>query len=120
MPILFHRHFSLGTVLYFGIILSVLLALVGYGLFHARHVFEGPFITLENEGAVQQYTPTLPITGRAENIISLSLNDRTIYTDDSGHFSETLILPPGYTIMTLTAEDRYGRVHSVERTYVRS
>ncbi|MBX9906669.1 hypothetical protein K2X96_02095 [Patescibacteria group bacterium] len=120
MPILFHRHFSLGTVLYFAIVIAVVGGVVAYGIFQARHLIEGPVITLTEEPAYAQPDAAIEIKGNAQNIISISINDRQIFTDDSGNFTETLVLPKGYTIMTLTAEDRYGRVRTVERTYVRS
>lgn len=120
MPILFHRHFSLGTALYILLISAVVGAMSAYALFQARHIIDGPLVSLRDELAHLQQSPTVTLAGTAENITALTLNGRTIYTDDQGNFTETLVLPRGYTIVTLTAEDRYGRVHSVERTFVRS
>jgi len=77
-------------------------------------------ITLISEELPYSDDPTMILTGKALNIVSLSLNGRSIYTNDSGDFKETLVLPSGYTIMTITAQDRYGRTHSLERVYVRS
>jgi hypothetical protein len=53
------------------------------------------------------------VVGEAKNVSYLSLNGRQIFTDESGTFSEKLLLPYGYTIMTLKARDRFGR----SRTY---
>lgn len=39
----------------------------------------------------------------------MSLNDRQIFPDESGSFAETLVLPNGYTIMSLKAEDKFGK-----------
>ncbi len=119
MPTLFHKNFSLGTIIYLAIIAIILGLLGSYVLFQARHIITGPVITLSEEPTPIQEGGTVTLTGRAINIVSLSLNGRTIYTDDLGNFTEMLVLPPGYTIMTLTARDRYGRTHSIERTYVR-
>ncbi len=120
MPILLRRHFSLRTLLIL-IGISLLIVTLGYYvLFQARHIIEGPQITLFDapQGAIDGATTT--VRGRVENIVAVSLNDRQIYTDDNGYFTETLVLPPGYTIMTLTAHDRYGRVRSLRHTYVRA
>ncbi len=35
---------------------------------------------------------------------------RKIYTDKDGYFKEALVLENGYTVATLQAEDRYGRI----------
>lgn len=119
MPTLFKRYFSLGTLLYGGLILALISLLCAYALFQGRHVIMGPQITLTpvvydgKEAAVN-------LSGNAQNIISLTLNGRAIYTDDTGNFEEEVVLPVGYTVLTLTAEDRYGRVRSTSREYVRT
>ncbi len=120
MPILSYKHFSLGTVVY-SIFILVLIAVIGtYVLFEARHVIDGPKITLKNEPAELARGATIVLSGSTENIVSLTLNGRTIYTNDGGDFQETVVLPTGYTRVTLTARDRYGRERTVERNYVRS
>ncbi len=119
MPILFHKHLSLGTLIYGLCIVGLCGIIATYAFFQARHIIDGPLITLTEEPAHIQSSPTITLRGTAENITSLSLNGRDIYTDDRGGFEETVILPSGYTIMTLYARDRYGREHSVTRTYVR-
>ncbi len=119
MPILFHRHFSLGTIIY-GVLVAGLVVLLGaYVLFQARYVIDGPTITLDAELSTLQHGPTVELLGQAKNIISLSLNGRTIYTNNDGHFDETLVIPLGYTIVTLVAKGRYGRTYVLERTLVR-
>ncbi len=120
MPTLFSRHVSLRTILSGIGILCLCGILALYVTFQARHILEGPIITLTSEERGEVTAPTVTLSGTALNIASLSLNGRPIYTDDTGAFTETLVLPLGYTIMTLTAKDRYGRVHWLERTYVRS
>jgi len=119
MPTLLRHQISLRTYVLSLMFLFILVLLGIYVAYQARHVILGPLITIHEEPSMALVAPTFLLTGLAENIVSLSLNGRDIYTDDTGNFSETLVLPLGYTIMTLTAKDRYGRVHSVERTYVR-
>ena len=119
MPILFHRHFSLGTLIYGVLIIGLCGLILAYAAFQARHIIDGPLITLTDEPSHLQSSSTISLEGTAENITELSLNGRTIYTDDRGYFEETIVLQRGYTIVTLHARDRYGREHSVTRTYVR-
>jgi len=87
-----------------------LIVLVGYALFEARFLLLGPTLTIATpkDGAVLSKSE-IAIEGRAENIVRISLNDRPIFIDEAGNFNEKLLLPFGYTIMTIKAEDRFGR-----------
>lgn len=120
MPTLLRRHFSLRTLLYWCVVITLCTLFASYVIFQARHIIVGPRITLLDEIPAPSATTTRTLHGIAENIVSLSLNGKTIYTDDAGVFQETLVLPLGYTVVNLTAEDRYGRVYALERTYVRT
>lgn len=86
------------------------IGLVGYGLFEARRLIEGPVLTIESpqDGSATS-SLGVRIAGKAQNISFLSINDKPSYTDESGHFSELLSLPPGFTIVTVAATDRFGR-----------
>jgi hypothetical protein len=119
MPTIFRRHFSLGALLYGGLLLIAIALFCAYALFQARHVIMGPQITLLPQ-VYDGAEATVALHGKAENIISLTLNGRAVYTDDAGNFDEEVVLPIGYTVITLTAEDRYGRVRSINREYVRT
>lgn len=102
---------AIGSILILGLILS-------YILFQARFLIAGPQIEITYELGVQTNQRTVTLEGTAHNITHLWLNDRVIYTDESGNFSEALVLENGYTIATLRAKDRYGRETKVERTFV--
>ena len=93
----------------FVVTLAVLL-IGGYGLFEARRLIEGPVITIESpvDGSATSSTGVI-IAGTAENISFLTINDLPYYTDKAGHFSELLSIPPGFTVLTVRAVDRFGR-----------
>lgn len=106
------------TVLYY-VFLSVLaLCFLAYLLFQARFILAGPQIRFTSEIASVQQERVVYLEGKASNIVRLWLNDREIYTDQDGHFREALVLENGYTIATLSAEDRYGRQRAVTRSFV--
>ena len=88
----------------------VLLALLLYGLFEARRLIEGPRISVEapHDGSAVA-GPAIEISGTAQNVSFLSINGAQTYADQSGHFAETLAPPPGYTTVTVTGTDRFGR-----------
>jgi len=94
--------------------------LILYVSYQARFLITGPQITLRDEPAVRQNVRTIDLTGSATNISHLQLNGRPIFTDPQGDFVAAVILENGYTTTTLTAEDRYGRVTTVSRTFVYS
>jgi ABC-type transport system involved in multi-copper enzyme maturation permease subunit len=50
------------------------------------------------------------LTGKAKNAINLTLNGREISIDKQGNFYETLALLPGYNIVTIRAQDKFGNV----------
>lgn len=96
-------------------VLLLIAFIAWYGWFQAESFIRGPQITLEEPHATAQTQSTIVVRGHAENITLLTLNGRTIHTDEWGNFAALLVLPPGYTIMTLRAEDRYGRTTSLSR-----
>ncbi|MEK7638601.1 MAG: hypothetical protein AAB388_00390 [Patescibacteria group bacterium] len=98
----------------------VLMLAVAYVIFQARYLIVGPGITLKSEPARLQNERQIFLEGTAFNISHLWLNDRQIYTDAKGHFTEALILENGYTVATLRAEDRYGRTVRTVRSFVYS
>ena len=92
------------------LVLLAVLVIGGYGLFEARKLIEGPVITITSptDGSATS-TMGVVITGTAENISFLTINDLPSYTDKAGNFSELLSIPPGFTVLTVRAVDRFGR-----------
>ena len=85
------------------------LIIVGYGIFQSQKIISGPKITIESPTTGQVLTKSdIDISGVATNISAIFLNDRPIFIDESGKFSEKLMLYPGYNIIKLRAEDKFG------------
>jgi hypothetical protein len=95
-------------------------ALVVYVSYQARFLITGPQISMTTELDVRQNTRQIELQGTATNISHLQLNGRPIFTNPKGEFTTAVILENGYTVTTLTAEDRYGRITTVTRTFVYS
>jgi len=87
-----------------------LVLLVSYSFYQARSIILGPQISITNitDGEVVE-NPLVIIEGRARNISWISLNDRQIFTDEEGRWSEKLIVSSGTSIITVKARDRFGR-----------
>ncbi len=94
--------------LYATLILMVVVSL--YGLFQARNLIEGPVITLETPADGSLLTQSLvTIQGTARNATKIALNGKDILPDTNGRFSEELLLSEGYNIITVEAEDQFGK-----------
>ncbi|MHB1316556.1 MAG: hypothetical protein ACYCZW_01730 [Minisyncoccota bacterium] len=93
--------------LYSLIILGVVILF--YSLFQAQKILSGPKITTSSPLNGATYTTNLvEVKGVAKNASVLKLNDRLLYTDKSGNFIDTLLLIPGYNIIKLEAQDKFG------------
>lgn len=87
-----------------------IIVIVGYSVFALKGIVQGPKIeiaTPQNGSATT--TPLVAIVGRVLRGSTLALNGASSTLDLAGNFKETLLLAPGYNIMTLEAMDRYGR-----------
>ncbi len=88
--------------------LSILI--VGYVLFQSKNLISGPQISVTEpkDGATLSYN-LVTVKGNAQNIAYIHLNDRLIFIDEAGQFSEKLIAPPGYSIIKIEAQDKFGK-----------
>lgn len=50
------------------------------------------------------------MTGTAKNTAHLSINGENILLSPEGYFSTTLILPEGYSTISLQAEDKFKNI----------
>ncbi|MSR78610.1 MAG: hypothetical protein EXS59_00485 [Candidatus Taylorbacteria bacterium] len=95
-----------------GLTIATLIALaIGiYAYIQSRQYFHGPQVTITSpiNGLLVTENP-VTIEGIAENIAFITLNDGAIFVDKKGVFSEKLLLLPGYNILTIKAEDRFGK-----------
>jgi hypothetical protein len=92
--------------------LIVLLGLifVSYTLFQSRFLILGPRVWIESHADGSVVTePLINLSGKASNAAWLSLNGEQIYTDEDGLWHEKLLVQKGTSIITLSAQDRFGR-----------
>ncbi|HEX2792624.1 MAG TPA: hypothetical protein VHO23_02820 [Candidatus Paceibacterota bacterium] len=93
----------------------ILALLVVYGFVKAFPLIAGPEIVLASPtpyGTV--HGATVPLSGTAKRTETLTLNGATLLIDEQGHFETALTLPSGTGILSLLAEDRFGRTVSRE------
>ncbi len=81
-----------------------------YGLYESYKLLSGPkIVILEPQNGAAFEKNLIDIKGTAKNVAFLNLNDRPIFVDKQGNFSEKILLLSGYNIMTLKGEDRFKK-----------
>ncbi len=96
--------------------IAVLFLIIGLYAYHTtRALVNGAIITVSSVSDGATITEkTLEVAGTAKNAVLLALDDRAIPVSQNGGFSEKLVLSPGYNIISLKAEDRFGKKVSKE------
>ncbi|MFZ1987845.1 MAG: hypothetical protein WAV21_02315 [Minisyncoccia bacterium] len=93
-----------------GAIALVLVILLGYAFTEAKPLLWGPLLTvvspLDGATVVDGF---VNIEGTVERAQSVTLNGSPLLFDELGHFSHLITLPQGGAILSLTANDRFGR-----------
>ncbi len=94
-----------------GILLCAALAFVGY---QVRGIVFGPQITLaEDISWLDGENGSVEIVGTSTFTTELFINGIPVLITPEGHFSYHLTAPPGLSVITLEARDRYGK-HTIK------
>src|SRR4051812_8630843 len=94
-------------------ILAILIGSAGYAYFQASTYLDGPRINIVSPTSGETVlTDMVTVSGTVKNASFISLDGRQIYTTEAGVVEEQLLVPLGYTIITLKARDRFG--HTAE------
>jgi hypothetical protein len=92
------------TVLFFSFILL-------YAILNTRLISRGIDLSINGIENGKIYTEgTLEITGNAKRAKHVLVNGREISVNQQGDFKDYLVLLPGYNIMTISAEDKFGKI----------
>jgi hypothetical protein len=101
---------SLQTYIRMTAIVIFALVIAGYALFQMQDLLQGPVVVIQTPTNGSPATESLiTIKGSAENAVFIRLNDQQIFVDKEGLFVEQLLLSYGYNIITVWAEDKFGR-----------
>ena len=99
------------TKLKIGFIVLLFLVVGFYAFLKTKDLVYGIRINVDNIKDGETFTePFIKIIGTAKNAKNLTLNDRKIYIDQNGVFNENLLLLPGYNIITIKGEDKFGKI----------
>lgn len=101
-----NARFFIGT----SIIAILVASFAIFGLYKAKDFLMGPEIIIKSPSNGQTVSSSyLEITGTTKNISSLRLNGNQIFTDEKGFFKQGLLLARGYSIIEISAQDKFGR-----------
>ena len=92
------------------------LFVVTYAISKTNAITQGVDLSVNGIEQGRKYTEGfLAITGNAKHAKHLLVNGREVTINQNGDFSDTLVLLPGYNIITVSAEDKFGKV--TKKTY---
>ncbi|MFA6397925.1 MAG: hypothetical protein WDK96_03745 [Candidatus Paceibacterota bacterium] len=93
------------------ILITILfLVIIIYAFLKTKDMVYGVKISVDSIKDGQTIQESLvTIHGKARNAMDLMLNDRKIFIDKNGIFNEQIVLLPGYNIINLKADDKFGK-----------
>ena len=96
-------------------IVIVAIIIIAYATWRSLNYAKGPRIDISEpaNGATINDT-SITIKGRVERADHLFLNSNPLSVDEQGDFTDTLIIFPGTNIITLVAQDQFGRSTQTE------
>ncbi len=100
------------TVIRIGAVVLLLSTIIGYAYLRSKEFLTGPQLTIlepKNGQTVASTSPEVLLKGKAENIAFLTVNGAQVFTDEYGDFGRKLLLPAGLAIITVEAQDKFGR-----------
>ena len=98
-----------------GLILLVFLV-GGFLLYQYRHAFLDPKLEISTPEENAVVSQDITVKGETDPNVTLLVNDEPVTVEDSGKFSKTVSAFPGATVITIEAENNFGRKTVVERT----
>ncbi len=103
---------SLPSLIALGVVILVAL----YALSALSPLLRGPTLILNPPRATDH--GTVLIEGVANRVSSLSINDLSVPTTQDGFFSVERAYPAGYTVVVVSARDRFNRETTATQTFV--
>lgn len=104
------QHAQTRTLAKIAIIILCAGAIVIYAYYQMRDFLNGPSIVItEPLNGQTAHEDAIIVSGTAKRISGITLNDRKIFTDENGIFTEKVALFPGYNEIEVSVQDRFNR-----------
>jgi hypothetical protein len=91
------------------LVLFAIVLIAGYALFEASAIVQGPHISIAQPKKSAQEEALVTVSGSTKNVTWIALLGKPIHVNEEGSFREELLVPIGYSILTIEAKDRFGR-----------
>jgi hypothetical protein len=91
-------------------LLSCLAIVIAVVFYNTKDLFLGAPLSIQT--ALDGATVTdsfLPISGNAKHAFGVEINGRSVAIDKNGSFNDGVVLSPGYNIVEITGQDRFGK-----------
>jgi hypothetical protein len=100
-----------GAMLRLTITISIVIIIIVYAIFNSRFLIKGPTLEIFDlvDGQIFSEENLVEINGRATNISLITLNDSQIFVDQSGYFSEKILLTDRLNTVEIYVEDKFGK-----------
>jgi len=98
-------------ILYISIFVVLFVGMGAYAYSRLRHLASGPMleeINIEDMSVTEN--PHLVIEGLTKNTSKINLSGMSVLATQDGKFREDIVLVPGYNIIELSLEDRFGKI----------
>lgn len=100
-------------------LIIVVVIIVAYGVSRSLNYARGPKIDIYNPANGTVATSSMiEIVGRVERAHNLFLNGHPVTVDEQGNFKENILVFKGINIITMRADDQFGRNTEITRTLV--
>jgi len=84
--------------------------ILGYTYYKTKNLLGGVILKVDGITDGQGFdSPEIKLFGSAKNATLMTINGREIFVDKDANFEEKLLLLPGYNIIEVKAEDKFGK-----------
>jgi len=93
-----------------GLVAFFLLVIIGYAYWRAKDLIHGVVLQVEGiENGKTYFEPKIHLSGQVSKVKELRINGREIFMDKDWHWSDEILLLPGYNVITLATQDNFGK-----------
>ena len=98
-------------ILRISLVATLFLVILVLVFFNSRELVFGVKIKNLNISDGMKFSGSiLKLSGTAKNATVITLDGREISVDQAGNFNETITLLPGYNVVDIKAQDKFGNV----------
>lgn len=84
-------------------------SIIGFAAYRSFGILKGAEVTITSVADGSTSSGVVTINGATKHTSSININGRQIILDKTGAFTDTLLLPPGTSTITVSAKDALAR-----------